>query len=143
MDSEQPPAKKRIRGANWTEVESHWLAVAKRQEWQDWKAKNPRGNMVPDQEKWEKVVKFLESAGVRGRDRVACSMRWDYLLKIWRCIRDMQLKETGNQDFWALSAQERSALKLPSFSKELYNEMDWLMERACNQPKATSSSMVS
>lgn len=77
-----PPTKKKcIRSANWIETDSHRLGIAKKEEWETWKSKNSRGNMLHDNEKWKAIVPFLEKKGVRRRNKSVCTIKWGGMFK--------------------------------------------------------------
>jgi hypothetical protein len=99
--------------------------------------------MIATLEHWASIADFMILNGVQDRNVHQCSTRWTLLSKLWKKIQNNQLHSIGNVDYWCMIGIEHQAAKLPSsYSISLFEGIKHILgKRACNMPKATSSSM--
>ncbi|KAL3699298.1 hypothetical protein R1sor_017320 [Riccia sorocarpa] len=106
-----------------------FLIEAKRLEWEEFEATTGRrGVMITALEKWRKVQERLASNGVVA-DVSQIRSKWERLAADCKKVGDWN-KQSGNEHYSSLSAQDRRDNKLPpNFNEELFETMDVSMHR--------------
>lgn len=114
---------KKLKKANWTELETETLNEAKRLEFEECKKPGSEVKFAAKAEKWKTISTMLSQAGME-RDPIECEGRWHYILKLYRKVKEWNSR-AGVENYFRLSSKIRGEHDLPRiFPENLNGQMD-------------------
>ncbi|XP_024519950.1 uncharacterized protein LOC112342410 [Selaginella moellendorffii] len=118
-------ALRSTRASRWLKDETITLVQAKRVYEQEVAEAASRGQIVNKEQKWKRISKKCEDAGVV-RDASQCRKRWQNIVRDYKRVKDWQ-NRNSRQSYWLMSVEEKRENKLivpPVFDKDIFEELD-------------------